>query len=58
MAYKELRLSDVMPFGKYNGEQIEDLIYDQPGYMAWCFNEDVVDFDEEVVKQLEEKKII
>ncbi len=56
--YRPLRLSDSMPFGKYKGEEIEDLIYDQPGYLAWCVEEEVIIFDEEVIKQLEDKKII
>lgn len=58
MAYRKLRLSDAMPFGKHKGEEIEDLIYDHPNYLAWCFNEEVVSFDGEVIKQLEENKII
>jgi len=58
MPFPPLRLSDSMPFGKHKGEEIEDLIYDQPGYLAWCVNEEVVIFDSEVIKQLEDKKII
>lgn len=56
--YKPLRLSDTMPFGKYKGEQIEDLIYDEPNYIAWLYNEEVVEFDIYVIQELEEKKII
>lgn len=56
--YRPLRLSDPMPFGKHKGEEIEDLIYDQPNYLAWCVNEEIVTFDGEVTKQLEDKKII
>jgi len=58
MPYPSLRLSDSMPFGKHKGEEIEDLIYDQPGYLAWCVNDEVVEFDSEVIKQLEDRKII
>lgn len=58
MAYRPLRLTDTMPFGKHKGEQIEDLIYDQPGYMAWLVEEDVVTLDHEVVKILEDRKVI
>ncbi len=47
-----------MPFGKHKGEQIEDLIYDEPNYMAWLYNEEVVEFDIYVIQELEEKKII
>ncbi len=59
MSFRPLRLSDVIPFGKkHKGDQVEDLIYDDPNYMAWLYNEEVVEFDDEVIKQLEEKKII
>lgn len=58
MAYKELKLTDVMPFGKHKGEQIEDLIYDDPSYLAWLINEEMVDFDVAVLETLEERKVI
>lgn len=58
MTYPPLRLSDSMPFGKHEGEEIEDLIYDDPGYMSWLFSEEVVVLDVEVIKQMEERKII
>ena len=58
MSYRPLRLSDSMPFGKHKGDEIEDLIYDNPSYLAWCVNEEVIEFDDEVIKQLEDKKII
>lgn len=55
----QLRLSDLIPFGKkHKGDQVEDLIYDDPSYLAWCVNEEVCEFDDEVIKQLEDKKII
>ncbi len=58
MGFRPLRLSDSMPFGKHKGQEIEDLIYDEQSYLAWCVNEEIVVFDDEVTKQLEEKKII
>lgn len=58
MAYSPLRLSDKMPFGKHKGEEIEDLIYDHPGYMSWLFEEEIVVLDVEVIKQMEDRKII
>ena len=53
-----LSLTDVMKFGVHKGEQIEDLIYDYPGYVTWLVEEEVVIFDEEVTRMLEELKII
>ena len=47
-----------MPFGKHKGKQVEDLIYDHPGYLTWLFEEEVCEFDEELTKTCEERKII
>lgn len=58
MTYRPLRLSDMMPFGKHQGQQIEDLIYDQPSYMAWVFNDSSCELDTEVTRVMEEQKII
>lgn len=49
---------DVMKFGKHKGESIEDLIYDQPDYVLWLYDNEVVEFDEETTKLLEDRKII
>jgi uncharacterized protein (DUF3820 family) len=56
--FNELRLTDTMPFGKYKGQEIEDLLYEAPNYLAWCANEEIVQFDEEVIKQMEDRKLI
>ncbi len=56
--YSPLKLTDFMPFGIHKGEQIEDMLYDHPGYLAWCVENEVIDFDDEVMKQLNERKII
>lgn len=52
---KLYKLTDVMPFGKHKGKQIEDLIYDELGYVTWLFEEDEIEFDVEVIKILEER---
>jgi len=53
-----LRLSDTMKFGKYKGEEIEDLLYDDPGYLVWLVEEEVVELDSEVIEQMEQRKLI
>ncbi len=53
-----VRLSDVLDFGKYKGEQVEDLLDDDPQYLAWCHDNDVIEFDVEVIAELEKRKII
>lgn len=55
---KQLSLTDYLPFGKYKGAQVEDILYDDPGYMAWMYQEQVVQFDEHVIKNMEDRKLI
>jgi len=33
---RELSLQDVMPFGQYKGQTIEDVINDDYQYVDWC----------------------
>lgn len=54
----KLMLDDVLSFGKHKGEMIEDLIDDNPSYLAWLFEKDEEMFDESVIKKLEDRKII
>jgi len=58
MYIKTLELSSLMPFGKYKDEQVEDLIYDQPRYITWCYENEVVSFDVDVIRKLEDRKLI
>lgn len=51
-------LEDELKFGKFKGEQIEDLLHDQPGYMAWLAEEDIVEFEQEVLDKMTDLKII
>ena len=55
---KELGLADTMPFGKHQGEQIEDLLYDDPTYLTWLFDGEMVSFDCEVIKKMGDFKLI
>jgi uncharacterized protein (DUF3820 family) len=54
----ELTLEDSMPFGKYKGRQIEDLMYDEPKYLAWLVENDIVQFEQAALDAFAEKKII
>jgi len=58
MKRKNLRLDDVLDFGKHKGCQIEDLIDDDPSYLAWLYDQDENVFDSEVIQILEKRKII
>lgn len=51
-------LDTIMPFGKHQGSMIEDIIDDDPDYMAWMYENDIVTFDLEVIRKLEDNKVI
>lgn len=51
-------LNSVMPFGKHTGEMIEDLLDDAPGYLVWMYEQDNITFDLEVIRRMEDEKII
>ncbi len=53
-----LRLDDIFEFGKHIGDEVEDVIEEDPQYMAWLDEEEVIEFDPEVIAVLEKKKII
>ena len=40
-------------FGKYYGEQVEDVCHDDPEYMQWLIKTDSHDFDDEVIDLVE-----
>ena len=50
-------LDDVFKFGKHKDDQLEDVIGDDPDYIEWCCDNDVVDFDEEVMELISKKGI-
>ena len=52
---KDLGLDDFFKFGKYKGEQVEDILTDDPDYIDWLIEEGVVDFDEEVLELVSKK---
>jgi len=58
MSIQYLELDSVFRFGVHKGKQVEDVIEDHPDYMRWIAEEDVCELDPEVVRKLEQKKII
>ena len=56
--YYPLKLYHTMPFGKHKGEQVEDLIYDQPDYITWLAENTDIEFAPETMKLMEEKKLV
>ena len=53
-----LGLEDIFTFGRHSGEQVEDLIDDDPSYFAWLIENEICEFEPEVITVLEKKKII
>lgn len=51
-------LEDEFTFGKHKGEQLEDVIHDDPQYIEWLIMEGVADFDDEACELITKRKII
>lgn len=50
-----LRLEDVMPFGKFSGELVEDVVRSEPQYISWLIGQNgKTNFDPEVLQLLEQ----
>lgn len=50
-------LDDLFSFGKHKGNQVEDVIEDDPGYIAWVVENGVCEFDEEVLELIAKRGI-
>lgn len=50
-----MNLESILTFGKHKGEQIEDLIEDNPGYVRWLMENTDIVFDNEVYEKLGSK---
>lgn len=53
-----LTLEHSFTFGKHINEQVEDVIGDDPSYLEFLMNNGFEHFAEDVIRVLEEKKII
>jgi len=58
MSNRILYLDSTMPFGMHTGEMIEDMLDDEPDYMSWLYEQSNIEFDLEVIRQMEDRKII
>lgn len=52
-----MKLESIFTFGKHKNEQVEDVIEDDPEYIRWLVENDVVQFDEETLELLSKKRI-
>lgn len=48
MKTQDLGIDDLLPRGKYKGEQIEDVLTDDPEYLLWMAENTDITFDDEV----------
>jgi hypothetical protein len=54
----DLSLESTFTFGKHKGEQLEDVIEDDPSYIEWLVKEEVVGLDEEVCELITKRGIV
>lgn len=54
---KLMGLESMFSFGKYKGQQLEDVITDDPSYIEWLIDGDVVSFDGKANDLINKKKI-
>ena len=52
-----LGLESVFTFGKHKDQQVEDVIEDDPKYIAWLVENDIADFDEETLELISKRGI-
>lgn len=50
-------LQDEFTFGKHRGQQLEDVIEDDPGYIEWCVGNDIVEFEEDALERIARRGI-
>ena len=52
-----MTLEDLFTFGKHKGQQLEDIIEDDPDYIRWLCEETELHFDEEALELIAKKGI-
>lgn len=52
-----MTLESTFKFGSHKGDQLEDVIEDDPQYIGYLVERDIVDFDEETMELLSKKGI-
>ncbi len=53
----EMGLESTFVFGKHKGAQLEDIIEDDPAYIAYLIDNEIVGFDEEALELITRKGI-
>lgn len=53
MSYQPLDFEDEMPFGKYKGTTVAEVIDDDPQYMVWLYGEKPGTFTSDVEREIQ-----
>jgi hypothetical protein len=53
MEYPPLNLESNLPFGKYKGDLLEDVIMEDPGYVEWLIENTDVTLDPKAMELLD-----
>jgi hypothetical protein len=51
-----MNLEGTLKFGKYKGQQVEDVVEDDPGYIRWLVENTDTHFDDEVLETLSKRE--
>ena len=51
-----MNLESEFKFGKHKGEQVEDVVEDNPEYIRWLCENTKTQFDEDVLEALERRE--
>ena len=51
-----MNLESIFKFGKHKGQQVEDVVEDDPSYVRWLCENTETDFDDEVLESLERRE--
>ena len=57
MIRSEMTLECIFDFGAKKGQQLEDVIEDDPDYIGWLVMEQVIGFDEEACELISKRGI-
>lgn len=49
-----LELQHELPFGKYEGHTVEEVIAEDPSYINWAIENDIIELDDEAYREFEE----
>jgi hypothetical protein len=44
---------DILTFGKFRGKSVKQVLLDEPGYILWLHEEEIVAFPEDIVIEAE-----